>query len=162
MDILEYALKMEKDGEATYSELAAKSDSKGLSAIFTMLADAEVKHYDTIKKMQQGETNSGLTEDPILDHAKNVFTIMKEQEGMFQFSMSQKEAYEKALDIEEKSHAFYLEKSEEAESEPQKQIFLQLAAEEKKHVVLMQNIIDFISRPEQWLEDAEWHHLDEY
>jgi len=27
---------------------------------------------------------------------------------------------------------------------------------------LLENIIDFISRPRNWLENAEWHHLDKY
>jgi hypothetical protein len=39
-----------------------------------------------------------------------------------------------------------------------------LAAEEKKHLRIMENIVEFVSRPEpgNWLENAEWYHLDEY
>ena len=38
----------------------------------------------------------------------------------------------------------------------------QLAAEEEKHDLLLENIIDFLSRPEQWLENAEGQHLEAY
>ena len=162
MDIFKYALRMEKDGELYYRELSQQAEAQGLKTIFTMLADAEVKHYKMIEHLQKGDTNSGLSGDPVLGRAKNIFTSMKEQKNSFQFTISQKEMYEKALDVEEKSNAFYLLKAEEMQSEPQRQIFLQLAKEEKKHMILMQNIIDFISRPQQWLEDAEWYHLDEY
>jgi hypothetical protein len=37
-----------------------------------------------------------------------------------------------------------------------------LADEEKKHMILMENLIEFVSRPDTWLENAEWYHLDEY
>ncbi len=70
--------------------------------------------------------------------------------------------YQKALEIEKATEAFYLEKAEELKGQPQERIFRQIAEEEKKHFFLLQNIIDFVSRPEGWLENAEWYHLDEY
>ena len=68
----------------------------------------------------------------------------------------------KAQDIEKKSRDFYTEKANEVKQEYQKDIFLKLAEEEKKHYFLLENIIDFISRPETWLENAEFNHLEEY
>jgi rubrerythrin len=44
----------------------------------------------------------------------------------------------------------------------QKGLFLQIAEEEKKHYWILENILNFISRPQNWLENAEWYHLDEY
>ncbi|MFH1613968.1 MAG: ferritin family protein [Planctomycetota bacterium] len=44
VDIFDYALQMEKDGESFYREIAQKTSNKGLQAILTMLADEEVKH----------------------------------------------------------------------------------------------------------------------
>ena len=43
-----------------------------------------------------------------------------------------------------------------------KRIFQKLAEEEKKHYFLLENIIQFVSRPETWLENAEFYHLEEY
>jgi hypothetical protein len=36
--------------------------------------------------------------------------------------------------------------------------------EEDKHLRIMENIVEFVSRPEpgNWLENAEWHHLETY
>ena len=74
--------------------------------------------------------------------------------------------YRKARDIEEASMKFYQEQDEKATGGggPQWQIFLQLAREEAQHLWIMENILEFVSRPEpgNWLENAEWHHLDEY
>jgi rubrerythrin len=45
-----------------------------------------------------------------------------------------------------------------------RQILLRLAGEEDRHCRIMENIVAFVARPEpgNWLENAEWHHLDEY
>ena len=55
-----------------------------------------------------------------------------------------------------------IEKAQEVPEEYQKRIFLKLAEEEKKHYFLLENIIDFVSRPATWLENAEFCHLEEY
>ena len=43
-------------------------------------------------------------------------------------------------------------------------LFLKLAGEEEKHLRIVRAITEFVSRPEpgNWLENAEWHHLQEY
>jgi rubrerythrin len=72
--------------------------------------------------------------------------------------------YRKACEIEEVSQKFYQEKANLVEDGPERQILLRLAKEEKNHLRIMENIVEFVSRrePGNWLENAEWHHLDEY
>jgi len=160
MTILEYALQMEKDGEIYYRELAQQTTNKGIQTILNMLADEEVKHYNAIKKMQT--TMPEMAETTILADAKNVFAQIKESGECCDFDNNESELYKKAQDIEEASQKFYLKKANEVEPGRQKELFLQLAEEEKKHYFLLENIIEFISRPQQWLEDAEFYHLEEY
>jgi rubrerythrin len=57
---------------------------------------------------------------------------------------------------------FYLEKATQVEDPTEHDTFLQVAGEENKHYFILQQIIDFVSRPNEWLEDAEWYHLEEY
>lgn len=160
MDIFEYAMQMEKDGEDYYRQAARQIDNKGLESILTMLADEEVKHFNAIQKMK---TEKPLMSDTtILDDAKNVFIQIKESNEEFTANTEQIQLYKKAQDIENKSRDFYLEKADQLEQEHQKQLFLGLAEEEKKHYFLLDNIIEFVSRPQQWLENAEFNHLDEY
>jgi rubrerythrin len=61
-----------------------------------------------------------------------------------------------------RSQQFYQEKAGQMDRDDQRHLFEQLAAEEAKHYFLLENLIDFVSRPEQWLENAEWHHLEDY
>ena len=160
VDIFKYAMQMEKDGENYYHQLAQQTANKGLQTILIMLADDEVKHYNAIKRIQTTEAH--IAETTILTDAKNVFVQIKESSKNFDFDIKQTELYRKAQDIEKESRDFYLEKANEVAEEYQKELFLRLAEEEKKHYFLLDNIIEFVSRPEQWLENAEFYHLEEY
>jgi rubrerythrin len=161
MDIYEYAMKMEKDGENYYRELAGGTNKKGLRNLLTMLADAEVAHYNLFRKMKDCEKVEPA-DSAILGDAKNIFMKMKEEKDVAGLDIPQLELYKKALEIEKKSEDFYREKAGEMKDEIQRKIFLKIAGEEKVHYFIVEKIIDFVSRPQTWLEDPEWYHLEEY
>lgn len=161
MDAYEYAMQLEKDGEAFYREGAQLSANKGLSRIMTMLADAEVAHYNTFKGMKEGKPFQ-LAETPILKDVKNVFVKMREEGQLENIEVSEIELYKKAQQIEKKTEDFYLEKASQVENKVQQEMFLQIAGEENKHYFILEQVINFVSRPYHWLENAEWYHLDEY
>ncbi len=161
MNIYEYAMRMEKEGEDYYRDLAKNAANTGIKRVLTMVADAETRHYDVLQKMRNCEKTQ-LSDSAILSNVKNVFAGMKEEKNTFGVNASQVDVYRKVLDVEKKSRDFYLEKANEVSDETQKEIFLKIADEEKQHAFIIENIIDFISHPSQWLEDAEWYHLDEY
>jgi rubrerythrin len=160
MDTYEYAMQMEKDGEAYYRELSSKSPHSGIKHILTMLADAEVIHYNIFRAMKNHE-QVPPPESKRLVGIKNIFARLKE-EGPGDIERSQVELYRKALDIEKRSRDFYLEKADESKDEIEKAIFLKVAHEEKKHYLIIENIIGFLNKPETWLENPEWYHLEEY
>ena len=54
MNIFEYAMQMEQDGETFYRDLAAKTTMPGMDRTFTMLADDEVKHRKTLQALRDG------------------------------------------------------------------------------------------------------------
>jgi rubrerythrin len=159
MNIFEFAMEKEKYSEDYYRRLAGKSSNKGLETVFNMLADEEAKHYKIVSDMKE-DIAPDLAETTVLSDAKDVFAKMRESARSFNFDVSQTELYRKALNIEKQSQDFYLEKANEVEK-AQKEIFLKLANQEKRHYFLLENIIDFVSRPETWLENAEFYHLDE-
>jgi len=162
MNIYKYAMKMEKDGENYYSELVTKTDDTGLQNILKMLANDEVKHYKIIEQMMKSDASAELAETGILKNAKNIFIEIKGKNIVFNFNLSQVDFYRKAREFEEKSYKFYLEMSDKVEIKSQKKLFLMLAEEEKKHIFLLENLVEFVSRPETWIENAEFNHLDDY
>jgi hypothetical protein len=160
MDIFKYAMKMEKDGEDYYRRLADQAENKGLKTILTMLADEELKHYQAIEAMKTARPH--LVPAKILDRAKNVFAKIKKSDKGLDFKDGQIALYKKAQDIEKASEQFYRTKADKVAQDYQKEIFLLLAEEESKHYFLLENIIQFVSRPQTWLENAEFYHLEDY
>ena len=162
MNIFEFAMQMEKDGEAFYRDIAQKTKNAGLQKIFNTLADEEVVHYNTFKKLYD-KTPAQVVESNILDKAKNIFIELKDSGGLdMSAEPPQTEAYKKALETEKESYTFYEQKAKESDNPEEKDILLTLAREERHHYRLLENIIEFVSRPQQWLEDAEYAHMAEY
>jgi len=127
-----------------------------------MLANDEVKHYHIIEQMMKTDGSMELAETDILENAKNIFVKIKGKNLVFDFDLTQVAFYHKAQEMEEKSYQFYIDMSNKAEIESQRKIFLKLAEQEKKHMFLLENLVEFVSRPETWIENAEFNHLDKY
>lgn len=161
MNIFDFAITMEKEGEQYYRELAAKFPVEGMQKILNMLADDEVKHRQIFEKMKDDE-DTGIVETRVLLEAKTIFSQMKEDKIDPAAGSGQVDVYKKAQEMEAKSESFYREKAAEVDDESQKDILLKIADEEKRHFHLLRNIIEFVSRPQQWIEDAEFTHLEEY
>jgi rubrerythrin len=159
MNILEYAMKMEKDGEEFYQELAQNTNNPGLKQIFTMLADDEVKHYKVIEGMRK-MLDPKMPETKVLTNAKNIFSEMNPDD--MSDETGQIELYKKAQDLETKSRELYEEKAKETDDPQEKDLLLKIADEEKRHYYLLENMIQFVNRPQHWLEDAEFNHLEDY
>jgi rubrerythrin len=161
MDIFDFAIEKEQLSEQFYRELAERAPHKGLISIFTMLADEEHTHLQVVAKMKEG-ASATVTETILLTNAKTIFAKMRQSKEKFKFGDSQIDLYKKARDIEKDSRSFYRQKAQESENPAHKAIFNTLAEEENKHYFLLDNIIEFVSRPQIWLENAEFHHLEKY
>jgi rubrerythrin len=103
-----------------------------------------------------------LPDSALLDQVKNVFIEVREREGAGGARSSEVELYRKALELERKSWELYGSAADQASSPAEKLLFERIAVEERRHYRIVEGIIDFVSRPEQWLENAEWHHLEDY
>ncbi|MFH1699310.1 MAG: ferritin family protein [Candidatus Zixiibacteriota bacterium] len=163
MNAFEYAKNMELDGQKYYEEHAQRMTEPVLKRIFEELAQDEERHYRIFEAMAKGEwadIKAGFN-TTILETTKNVFQKLKDDEkGVGTFPSETREAWAKACDIELRAEKFYKEQSEKAESNEQKDIWSRIAYEEHKHWVAINNVINFLDRPKQWLEDAEWSNLD--
>ena len=159
MNILEYAMKMEKDGEKYYREMARNTGNPGLKRILTMLADDEVKHYKIVEGMRK-MAGPQMAETQVLSSAKTIFSEMDPKN--ISDETGQNELLKKAQDLEVESQKLYEDKAAETDDPDQKDLLLKIAEEEKKHYHLLENIIQFVNRPQNWLEDAEFNHLEDY
>ncbi len=161
-NIYDYALKMEKDSEDLYRELSSDTSHEGVKKILNMLADEEAKHYEIITKMKKNVKELLYEDTNVLENSKNIIEKIKENKEKIDIKSTQVKIYEEAQKIEKESIKFYEEKSKEVTSEKQKKIFLKLAKEEEKHFFILNDILIHVSRPQTWVENADFNLREEY
>ncbi|MFA7569695.1 MAG: ferritin family protein [Sulfurimonadaceae bacterium] len=155
MNVYEYAMKVEKDGEAYYKELASKSPNAGLKKVFTLLAEAEVKHYHVFKSMRDKDGQDFKALDISTD-TKTIFETLKAEKNSVDFGLDEIKFYEDAIKREDDSYRFYLNKANELENEDEKTVFMNIAQEEIKHKAILEDILAFIQEPTNWVGSAEF------
>ena len=162
MNIFEFAKKMELDGIGFYQEEAARTILPGFKAILQLLIDEEQKHYSYLDILGRGGDPKAMPPFPAA-RVKNVFQQLRENKEGFDFTSEQTKAYEKVLEIEKRSEKFYRDQAAQTTDETLKQQILSIAEEEKKHVMLFIDLVEYISRPAQWVEHADFSQpRDEY
>jgi rubrerythrin len=162
MNALAVAMKMEQDGEAFYRDLAEKAALPGFREIFRQLADDELSHYLLFQKMQQMQPRVVPEETTVLKKAGNLFKAIIAAKRFTDLDTSQLELYQDAMEMERKSQEFYLENSDNAGDLSEKELWRKLAREEEKHYVLLHNVYELVLRPQVWVENGEFVHLEEY
>jgi rubrerythrin len=162
MDFFEFALDQEQQTIESYQTLAEKCQSnEGVKNILLMLADDHKKHTKTLREIQK-KTSVEMEETETFREARELFAEMQRDKTPFSCDIDQVKLYEEARDLVLKKLQFYLDTIEKMETEENKTLVKKMAEEEKKQAFVLENIIEMVRRPETWLEDAEFHHLDEY
>ncbi|WP_028829458.1 ferritin-like domain-containing protein [Proteocatella sphenisci] len=157
MNSLEYAIKMEVDGEMFYREQAAENKDNKLYPVFISLAEEEKRHAKIIKEKQAGR--DFIPDEKDINSSKNVFSDVT---GL-DFKKSTPEqinAYVKALEMEKQSIDLY--KKLLSESNDDKVFFEFLIKQEEDHYKLIEEIIKMVRRPDEWVEAAEFGVREEY
>lgn len=155
MNVYEYAMKVEKEGEAYYREMASTATNAGLKRIFTMLADEEVKHYNVFKNMMKKE-DMDLEDLDLITDTQTIFKTLTEERANVKFDADQIKFYKDAIAREEDSHDYYAEKAAQLDNEKQKKIFLHVAKEEIVHKQILEEIVAFLEEPADWVASAEF------
>ena len=163
MNIYDFAIDFEIENREFYEECAANTPQEDLKSVFLELAGEEKKHENIVRQLKENKEVDEV-EAGILPKAKEAFKKISENmpSGDNVMGEEQVDVYKKAVNLETKSYEFYQERAEEADSELVKNTFNRLAEEEKKHERIIDSIIEMVDRPNTWLEDAEWNHLEDY
>lgn len=160
MNAIDYALKMELDGKAFYEDESARTGDFRVKQIFNMLARDEQRHYDIINEFKKSVYNYKSTDT--FKTTKNIFSDMLNKKQTFKVEIDVFDVYKQAIDMEKKSVELYTNEAIKAKTSDEKTILLKLAEEEKKHQVILENLMEFIRKGDEWVESAEFTHLDEF
>jgi rubrerythrin len=161
MNTLEFAIQMEMEGRQYYLEQAEKNRDNALNKVFKILADSEKEHEELLRKRHNKEEYT-LKEDESFKEIKSIFHELKDYEVNDFRSTTQLDVYRLAVDIEEKSIELYQEMLREAKNDKDKQLFEFLLKEENKHLILFDELVKMITRPEEWVEAAEFGLREDY
>ena len=87
-----------------------------------------------------------------LKEVKKQFMKMKADKAGFKKDLSLIEVYQKAQQKEKEAEKFYMDKSKEANDPGQKALLVEMAGEEGRHFIILENIIEFSKGPSAYLE----------
>lgn len=161
MNNLEFAIKMENEGRQYYLEQAYKNQNKALNKVFNILADSEKEHEELLLKRLNNEEYT-LKEEVSIEEINSVFHELKDYESNTKINTTQLDVYRFAVDIEEKSIDLYKELLEEADNDSDKALFEFLLKQENQHLLLFDELVKMLNRPEEWVESPEFGLREDY
>lgn len=161
MKPLEFAIKMELDGEQYYLKQAKINEGNSLKTIFLNLARDERKHANILENKAK-ELDYELKDSKTLEEYKNVFEDLDDFQVEIKEMPNQLDAYRMALEKEKESIELYEKMLEDAVDEKEEMLFKFLIKEEKEHYRLLNDLVLLVSRPEEWVESAEFGLREDY
>lgn len=186
MNSLDFAIQMETDGERYYSEQARAYKGSSLSKVFLILAEQERQHLEALwyfadkdverlpddhnehrsrnafTGLQRKLVVADLPDNRSLLESRNIFLGLEKFQDEIHADPSQVDAYEHALEMEEKSVELYEKLLAEADVDNDKKILRYFVDQEKVHREIMDELVTRIRRPDDWVESAEFGAREEY
>ena len=159
MNSIEFAINMELENKRFYMEHAEKTEDNGLKSIFHTLAEEESIHARILKS--KSETLPYELVDTYAE-IKNIFTEIGRYKSMIKQLPDALDVYNMALESEKKSLKMYQEMRAEAVDEREEKIFDFLIEQEDDHCKVMEQLVEMVSRPNEWVESAEFGLRKEY
>jgi rubrerythrin len=162
---VEFALKTERDGNSFYEQAGKRTSHKLARAAFDILAKEEVRHVALIEALGKQLDGEGGPIDPESPTLKNLqFSIKTVYEGAIDAGETDEldpaDAYRQAIELEKKISALYYRYGGESESDAAKRLFNALYSEEQHHLTLLEDMLAYLTRPDDWFIDRDMVMLD--
>ncbi len=162
MEFMKTAMELEIEAIKKYRDLAEQcSAHEGVRRILHMLIADHEEHLASLRTMQD-EKGASRGEPETFSEIKQLLEKMRAQKDTFSCSMNQLHLYREARDLVLEKQELYKKIQSTLPDLPGRNRLEALIKEEGKQAQVLDNIIQMVERPEQWLEDAEFSHLDEY
>lgn len=161
MDVLQFALAMEQEGERYYTAQAETYAGTPLQTVFNLLAKDEAKHAEILRGKMDG-TAYELKADAQLSDRESLFSGLKDYKPLAQGKLDQAELYHAAMELEQRSIDLYTDLRGKAADEKTRALFDFLVQEESRHYQILEDMFRFVNRPNEWVEAAEFGVREEY
>jgi len=155
MDILEFAINMEIEGEKFYKDQAEKAVDDQLKTVMLMLAKDESNHANILRNKVK-ELPYELEDNDIMTDTKSVFKGIEDFKCIIKDNPDQLDFYRLALDKERESIDLYEDLLSNATDYESKKLFDYLIDQEKGHYKFISELVTMLKHAEDWVEDAEF------
>lgn len=160
MNNLDYAITMELEGQIFYLGQAEKNRDNELYSVFIILAGSEKEHADLLQKRKNQEAFV-ISKTGAIPGFKSVFQGLGDLSSDVK-TPKQLDAYRLAVLQEKKSIKLYQEMLINSETQRDKELFEFLIEQENQHLILFEDLVILLTRPEEWVESAEFGIREEY
>lgn len=162
MDFFETAIDLEESMIRNYKDLAERCNThEGVRNMLLMLAADQEKHHEIFSGFKERKA-SMVESAKVFKHARTLFEDMQDNRDTFSCDMDQLKMYEQARDLLVKKREFYTQALDRFTSSEDRSLLEKIIDEENRQTIVLENIIEMVNRPNSWIEDAEFNHLDEY
>ena len=150
-----------KEGIEYYRKLTKQAPHRRLRRIFEVLAEEEERHihaiYCLIEKRPWGPKSD------LIPEAKAAFAAIIDEgfevDPTTPLAMQYAKAYRHAYEVERKNRDVYLDfaaKAREKKDKIAENVFLELADEEARHMILVDILFKTVTEPLRWTESEEF------
>ncbi|MDD2320007.1 MAG: ferritin family protein [Geobacteraceae bacterium] len=161
MNVFDIAMEKELEVKVYYEKLAGESALPGITNIFTLLAADEQRHFEAVQKMRRKIDCDNPADSPALDAARKVLEKYFGDMGPAAQMKNCLESYRHALLIESESIRFY-EGILKTEADTQlKTVVATILDQEREHYSIVENLYEYVLKPEYFLAWAEFSNLRE-
>ncbi|HMD67895.1 MAG TPA: ferritin family protein [Chitinivibrionales bacterium] len=163
MNMLDLAIEIETEGMKFYAKLAEQTPNREISGIFHFFLMEEKRHHDIFDAWEKNIVAPPLENIHLAAKAGKVFRSLSEgfdRAGVP--AIDHEDAYKKALTLEKKSISFYEDMQKDVDDEEQKMVLALIIQQERTHATIINQLMEFQRHPNEWLENAEWNHYEDY
>lgn len=155
MDVFEIAMEKELEVKSYYEKLAEETSHVGVKKIFSLLAADEQKHYDAVQSLKN-EVAATLVSSPALETAQSVLADFFGDTVPASGLKKSLDSYLHAMSVEAESVKFYEGLLEKVQDDGVKLVLSTILVQEREHYNIVENLYDYVLKPEYFLAWGEF------
>ncbi len=165
LQALKDAVQMELEGRQFYLEAAKKVESAGVREILEYLAESEKYHIEKFNEIYQS-----LQKDPAWTESLAAFNPPKHEPYVCVLAMAKEnqasggqddlQALRTGIKMEECSIDYYTKLAKETTNPLARRFFMSIAHEERGHFLMLMDMHNYLTLPEDWFYVKQMSHVD--
>lgn len=160
MNAFEFMTKFERDCLSFYETLGSKATDRELIELYGLLADTQLKHLVRLEEMktENGASAETVLLDRIGDHDYGLGHLLFDHD-LLKAMKNDRDAFEHVVHAEEEVIRLFEGMARTEPHEGTRKMLAMLARNEKEHLAEIEEIYDFVEKPDCYLEWGEFSNL---